>query len=101
MSARIYQPAKTAMSSGTAKTNKWVLEFIPSKPRVKDPLTGWNSANETQTQVRLKFDSLEAAQDYARHNGIAARVDQPHKRKTTIKTYSDNFRHDRIGLWTH
>ncbi|MEO0746389.1 MAG: ETC complex I subunit, partial [Pseudomonadota bacterium] len=25
MRARIYQPAKTAMSSGTAKTKHWVL----------------------------------------------------------------------------
>lgn len=49
MSARIYQPAKTAMSSGTAKTEKWVLEFIPARPRVKDPLTGWNGVDETQT----------------------------------------------------
>ena len=27
MRARIYQPARTAMSSGTAKTHHWVLEF--------------------------------------------------------------------------
>ena len=53
MSARIYQPSKTAMSSGVAKTKEWVLEFAASKPRRKDPLTGWNSADETQTQVRL------------------------------------------------
>ena len=29
MRARIYQPAKTAMQSGTAKTTGWVLEFAP------------------------------------------------------------------------
>ncbi len=101
MTARIYQPAKTAMSSGTAKTHKWVLEFVPSQPRQKDPLTGWNSSSETQTQVRLKFDTLEAAQDYARAHGIPVRIDAPHPRKVTVKTYSDNFRHDRYGQWTH
>jgi hypothetical protein len=101
MSARIYQPAKTAMSSGTAKTEKWVLEFIPARPRVKDPLTGWNGADETQTQVRLKFSSLEAAQDYARARGIAVRLDRPNKRQQSIKLYADNFRHDRVGQWTH
>lgn len=101
MTARIYQPAKTAMSSGTAKTHKWVLEFVPSRPRVKDPLTGWNSVDETRTQVRLKFETLGAAKDYARAHGIAARIDQPHKRQNTVKLYADNFRHDRYGQWTH
>ncbi len=101
MSARIYRPAKTAMSSGTAKTQKWVLEFVAQKPRTKDTLTGWNSAAETQTQVRLKFDTLEAAQQYARQNGLAVRVDHPHERQHTPKSYSDNFRHDRRSAWTH
>ncbi|NBX43332.1 MAG: ETC complex I subunit, partial [Rhodobacteraceae bacterium] len=29
MVARIYKPARTAMSSGSAKTKDWVLEFAP------------------------------------------------------------------------
>ena len=29
MRARIYQPAKTAMQSGTAKTKTWLLEYEP------------------------------------------------------------------------
>ena len=41
MFARIYQPAKTAMSSGTAKTKLWVLEFAPTEGRNVDPLMGW------------------------------------------------------------
>lgn len=101
MLARIYQPAKTAMSSGMAKTHKWVLEYMPSRQRTKDPLTGWNASSETQTQVRLKFDTLEAATEYARAHGIAARIDTPHKREMKVKAYADNFRHDRYGQWTH
>lgn len=34
MRARIYQPAKTAMQSGTAKTHSWVLEYAPP-PRAR------------------------------------------------------------------
>jgi hypothetical protein len=101
MSARIYQPAKTAMSSGAAKTKRWVLEFSAEKPRRKDPLTGWNSIDETQTQVRLTFDTLEEAQSYAAAKGIAARVDQARQKKRTYKSYSDNFKHDRVGPWSH
>ena len=33
MRARIYQPARTAMQSGTAKTHTWVLEFAPAMRR--------------------------------------------------------------------
>ena len=65
MVARIYKPAKTAMSSGTAKTKDWVLEFAPESAREIDPLMGWTSSGDTKAQVRLYFDSQEAAEDYA------------------------------------
>jgi ETC complex I subunit conserved region len=74
MRARIYQPARTAMQSGTAKTKDWVLEYAPATARAVDPLMGWTSSDDTQAQVRLRFDTLEAAQDYARENGIDAEL---------------------------
>ena len=37
MTARIFQPARTAMQSGTAKTHHWVLEFVPDSAREVDP----------------------------------------------------------------
>ena len=101
MSARIYQPAKTAMSSGTAKTKGWLLEFIPEKPSVKDPFTGWNGASETRSQIKLKFRTLEEAQNYAIAHGLAARVEKPRARKQVQKSYADNFRHDRVSPWSH
>ena len=66
MQARIYRPARTAMSSGTAKTREWVLEFVPSSAREVDPLMGWTSSDDTQSQVKLRFDSKEAALSYAK-----------------------------------
>jgi len=96
MSARIYQPAKTAMSSGTANTHYWVLEFAAEGARRKDAFTGWNSIDGTANQVKLKFDTLEEAQVYAAAHGLTARVDRPHKRRRLAKSYSDNFRYDRV-----
>ena len=96
MKARIYQPAKSAMSSGTAKTHYWVLEFAAEGARRKDAFTGWNSIDGTANQVKLKFDTLEEAQAYAAAQGLAARVDRPHKRKRLATTYSDNFRYERV-----
>ena len=103
MQARIYQPARTAMSSGTAKTKKWVLEYAPAEARDIDPLMGWTSSGDMNSQVRLRFDSLEAAQDYAKDHGIEAVVTKPKVRKPNIRAggYGENFATNRRGAWTH
>lgn len=103
MRARIYRPARTAMSSGTAKTKNWVLEFAPASARGIDPLMGWTSSADTQTQVRMNFETKEAAVDYARENGIDALVLEPKPRKPNIRPrgYGENFATNRRGAWTH
>lgn len=103
MRARIYQPAKTAMQSGTAKTKGWILEFAPDSPREVDPLMGWTSSSDTQSQVKLRFDSKEAALAYAKEHGIQALVFEPKKRKANIRPrgYAENFAVDRRSPWTH
>lgn len=103
MRARIYQPAKTAMQSGTAKTHQWVLEFAPAEVRNVDPLMGWTGSGDTQAQVRLKFESREAAEAYANEKGIAYEVTLPHARKPNIRPrgYGENFATDRKEVWTH
>ena len=103
MRARIYQPARTAMQSGTAKTSTWVLDFAPATARLVDPLMGWTSSDDTQAQVRLRFDSRAAAETYAQAHGIAYDVTEPKPRKLTIRPrgYGENFATDRKGVWTH
>lgn len=103
MRARIYQPAKTAMSSGTARTRSWVLEFAPAAPREVDPLMGWTSSSDTQSQVRLTFGSREEALDYARDHGIEAVVHDARRRGPNVRAggYGDNFATNRRGAWTH
>ena len=103
MTARIYQPAKTAMSSGTAKTHNWVLEFERAEARQLDPLMGWTGSGDTQSQVRLTFDTLEEAQSYAAAHGIVAMVMSPNKRRVNIRPggYGENFATGRKQVWTH
>ncbi|HPE26455.1 ETC complex I subunit [Albidovulum sp.] len=103
MRARIYQPARNAMQSGTAKTRIWILEFAPAAAREIDPLMGWTGSSDTQSQVRLRFDSREAAEAYARANGIEFTTVAPHKRAPNIRQrgYGENFATDRKGAWTH
>ena len=94
---RIYRPAKTAMQSGTAKTRFWVLEYEPATPREPDPLMGWASAGDTLNEVRLKFDSLDAAVEFARKRGLEYAVIPSEQRAIRPKSYADNFRYDRPG----
>lgn len=103
MRARIYQPAKTAMQSGTAKTHGWVLEFVPASAREVDPLMGWTSSDDTQAQVKLRFETREAAEGYAKAKGIDYDVQLPKDRKPLIRArgYGENFATDRRGAWTH
>lgn len=103
MRARIYQPARTAMQSGSAKTQTWILEFAPDTAREVDPLMGWTSSDDTQAQVRLRFPTREAALDYARDKGLEVEVSDPKPRKPVIRPrgYGENFATDRRGAWTH
>lgn len=103
MQARIYKPARNAMTSGTANTRKWVLEYAPSEPRKIDPLMGWTGSGDMKRQVRLRFDTREAAIDYARRHGLAFTVEEPKKRSFNIRPqgYGGNFAHNRRGAWTH
>lgn len=91
------------MQSGTACSRHWVLEFPRSEPRRLDPLMGWTSSSDTQAQVRISFESKEAAIAYAEAHGIAFTVQQPAKRKPVIRKrgYAENFAYERRDSWTH
>lgn len=103
MQARIYQPSRNAMQSGQGKTHTWILEHAPNSARAVDPLMGWTSSDDMQSQVKLRFESKEAALAYAEANGIEATVREPNKRKANIRAsgYAENFATNRRGSWTH
>lgn len=103
MRARIYRPSRTATQSGPARHRQWVLEFAPETPRNVDPLMGWTASDDMNSQVRLRFDSREAAEAYAREHGIDYVLREPTPRKPNIRPrgYGENFATDRRGAWTH
>jgi hypothetical protein len=103
MQARIYQPARNAMQSGQGKGKTWILEFAPANARSVDPLMGWTSSNDMNSQVRLTFESKQAAIDYASGNQIEAVVQEPKQRQHNIRKmgYSENFSTRRREVWTH
>ena len=103
MRVRIFQPARNAMQSGTARTRGWVLEFPPDAPRAIDPLMGWPSSGDTQSQVRLRFATRAEAEAYAKANDLDYVVVEPNKRAPNVRPrgYGENFATDRRAPWTH
>ena len=102
MFGRIYQPAKTAMQSGKNKSHAWVLEFEQEIAKRIDPLMGWTSAQDMKAdQVRLKFETREAAVAYAKDHNIPYQIVERSASEPVIKAYSDNFAVNRRKPWTH
>lgn len=101
MEVRIYKPAKTAMQSGRAKTEGWVLEFEPADVGRPDPLMGWAGSRDTRKQVQMRFHTEEEAIAYARKHGYTFTVEKPKARRIRPKAYADNFAPDRMRPWTH
>lgn len=81
------------MQSGLAKTEKWLLEYELTSRREPESLMGWVSSGDTLNQVRLKFDTMEGAVDFARKNGWGYTIMAPRERKVVPRNYADNFRY--------
>ena len=88
--AKIYQPVKTAMQSGKARTKFWILEFTKSNSN-KDFVMGWTSSSDTKEQIKLKFETQEQAIAYANENNILFDLTTHKKNRLIIKAYADNF----------
>ena len=88
--AKIYIPTKNSMQSGLGKTDKWVMRFDTENTGV-NPLMGWETSSNTLSELNLEFSTKDLAIEYAKKNKIDFEIIEPQKRKTVIKSYSDNF----------
>ena len=78
------------MQSGVKKFDKWIIEFITEKPGI-NPLMGWESSTDTNSELKLEFSSKELAIEYAKKNKINFELIEPKIRKIIKKSYADNF----------
>ena len=88
--AKIFIPNKSPMQSGLGKSDKWILEF-ETKDTSTNPLMGWESSNDTLSELKLEFTSKEQAINYAKKMKIVYEIIEPKKRKVVKKSYADNF----------
>lgn len=107
--ARILSPARSAMTSGSARRNDWVM-IIPRRAGQEiDPLMGWTSDADMACQIVLGFPTLEAAIDHAEGLGLPYQVQLPPgaatrrekmRRERQIGVFSDATL-PRLGLQEH
>ncbi len=90
--ARIIEYDRKTTQSGKAKAGSWLLEFERVSPMRADPLTGWSGSGDTNTQVRLTFDSKDEAIAYAARKGFDAHLVPAPKATLKLQAYADNFR---------
>ena len=89
--AKIYIPSKSAMQSGRGKQKTWLLEFATRDTKVS-PLMGWESSDDTLSEIKLEFSTKDKAIEYARNNNIDFKIIEPKIKKFVIKSYEDNFK---------
>ena len=78
------------MQSGRGKLKSWLLVF-DTKDTKTNSLMGWESSEDTMSEVRLEFSSKDKAVNYAKQNGINYKLIETKKRKFVLKSYADNF----------
>ncbi len=78
------------MQSGSRNTKKWLLEFDTLNTGI-NPLMGWESSNDTMSEVKLYFSTKEQAINYAKKNNIDYYILEPRNRKIIKKSYASNF----------
>jgi len=90
MKVKIYKPTKSAMQSGKRNSKKWRLEY-DTKNKSVSPLMGWESSNDTMSEVKLDFDTKDQAIFFAKKNNLKYYLIEPQKSKLIKKSYTDNF----------
>ena len=82
------------MQSAKRNTKNWILEFDTLDTGI-NPLMGWETSQDTMSEVKLEFPSREQAINYAKKNKINHYVVDPQKRKIIKKSYAENFLKDK------
>ena len=52
---------------------------------------GWESSNDTFSELKIEFANKDLAVEYAKKYKIEYELIEPQKRKVIKKSYSDNF----------
>lgn len=90
--ARLIEEQRKTTQSGKARAGRWTLEMERKEALQPDPLTGWSGSGDTETQLRLSFDSKDEALAYARSKGFEVHIVPAPPIQLKLQAYADNFR---------
>ncbi|KAK4684177.1 NADH dehydrogenase (ubiquinone) Fe-S protein 4, partial [Tremellales sp. Uapishka_1] len=91
---RIYQPTKSTMQSGKAKTS-WKIDWdtLQGAGRWENPLMGWAATADYMQGTSLAFKTKEDAIHFAEKQGWDYQLQQPNVPKIPPKNYANNYVH--------
>lgn len=84
--ARIFKPARAATTHGWHNTKLWRVE-LDTRERWEDPLIGWTSSGDPQSNLQLDFSDKEAAIRFCKKNRWEYEVEEERKRKMISRPY--------------
>ena len=80
------------MQSGIKNTKKWYLESMDINERSLNLTFDWSSSKNIEDQVKISFNDLQSAIDFAEKNNLDYEVFVPNQSNQILKSYSDNFK---------
>ena len=89
---KIYKKSKSAMQSGIKNTKKWYLESMDINERSLNLSFDWSSSKNIEDQIKISFNDLQSAIDFAEKNNLVYEVLVPNQSNQILKSYSDNFK---------
>ncbi len=87
----IFKPPKSAMQSGLNKTKKWCLCNNEINETFMSSKFCWIGSANPEKQIKLYFDNLQSAEDFAKKNKYDYEVQKSNDRSVIKKSYSENF----------
>jgi len=80
------------MQSGIKNTKKWYLESMDINERSLNLYFDWSSSKNIEDQIKISFNDLQSAINFAEKNNLDYEVFVPNQSKQILKSYSDNFK---------
>ena len=81
------------VSAGTSATESWSLEFV-HQGHWYNPLMGYTSTADPVGQLRMQFNTKQAAVAFAEKQGLSYSIEDPHKKvkRNWMKSYEYNYK---------
>jgi len=90
---RIFRQSPSTTQSAKATSHHWRIDWdiLPTSSHYENPLMGWTASSDYMQGTRLKFQTKDAAIEFAQKHGYPYYVQEPHNPRFKPKSYSNNF----------